>query len=102
MLNGQTLAPSSMVTSPMTWAAMSTKAPGCTFGVRPGTERIMRALDHPLGAKRADLGGRVAGAGQHGVGVGAEQGRGHPESRGRAGELHRIAQHLHAARLRVN
>src|SRR4029453_2699285 len=98
MLKGQTLAPSSMVTSPITWAAMSTNASGCTFGVRPVTERIMlvrspalaplanpsctpsarlrlRLAKHLARAERVDLGGGVADAGEHGVGVGAQERR---------------------------
>src|SRR4029453_6643579 len=100
MLKGHTLAPSSMVTSPITWAAMSTKAPGCTFGVRPGTERITGS-DHLPGAQARGGGPRVAEPRQHRVSVGAEHGRGRAQDGGRARQLHRVAQHLPPPGLRV-
>ena len=105
-MNGQTLAPSSMVTSPMIWAAGSMYAPGWMRGFRPGTSRIMRAAASALDETRAvhqmapparsdPISLRVeAELAQDRVVVLAEARRALGEARRRARQLHRVAERL--------
>src|SRR6267142_2480706 len=112
-VNGQMLTPSASSTSPMTSAEGSTQAPGWMRGACPGTERmVMRpsqvrlacgcgSHNHLLLAECRDVGVRVADLAQDILGVLAERGRGGGQHGRCQRHLHRIAERLHPAGLRV-